>query len=131
MATWTELGTRSRRSAQAQTEADPVAKEDGITLYGVGAITPAVRAPNGQSFDGSGTLEGWVYSDLLAKWLRAPRADTTLEDCATENEVILDTIPVPWGIGKFALIAKGVGLSGGTVVTIDFLASERIGGTQV
>lgn len=120
---------RSVQSVQALTEAAPASAADGIPLYGIEAVVAVLTAPNGQTFNGTGEIRAYYYSDQLGRWIRAPRADEALADLVGLSEGALPALPVISQSGKLAYACNGVGLSGGAAVTITLLASSlRDGG---
>lgn len=126
MATWAVLSGASVSAASTQntTDSAPSGSADGVALVDVDAIIPVLTAPNGQTFTGAGTLLGYWYSDKLARWVRAYRADDSFADLAGASEGVLPPLPVNNPSGRFAYICSGVGLSGGTTVTVTLLCSS-------
>jgi hypothetical protein len=96
----------------------------GVYLNRVDRILPVVRAPLGQTFTGSGVVRGYVFID--GRWLKAPRADDDFADFAGLAEAALPSIPAG-AADRFMLVTEGVGLSGGTDVTIDYWCSNHAG----
>lgn len=129
MATWSDLGGRSRRCVAAATgEAAPTDPGDGVHLYRVAAVTPVIRAPAGQTFTGTGSFAGYVYVEGLGLWIRAPRADDDLADFAGLERLALPTLAVRAEGGlRFMLLPIAVGLSGGAQVTVDYACVNRAG----
>lgn len=122
-AVWTTLGDRSKRSVQLLTESAPAPGDPGVWLSDVGSILPVVRLEGAATFLGTGTLLGYLYVAALARWVRAPRTDLDLSDVAGLHEVALPALPVTSPRDLFIFVASGVGASGGTTVTIDYLCS--------
>jgi hypothetical protein len=121
----------SASSVQATTEAAPTLSTDGIGLVGVDAVKPVLTAPNGQTFDGTGTIKGYFYSRLLGRWVEDPRAEDTLTDLLGKNEGTLPAIPVQTQGGRFAVVCSGVGLSGGSTITVTLIATSRRYGGEI
>jgi hypothetical protein len=94
-------------------------------LADLGTVVVIASAPNGQTFDGSGTLLGYVFSNSV--WVRAPNSDLSMTDGTGLASVQLPSLPVVSPRDRFALIPSGVGLSGGAVVTLDFRCTSRLG----
>jgi len=124
-ATWTVLTnyTRSVQSVQALTEAAPTLNTDGILLTAVQSIIPVLTAPASNTFTGSGSMLGYYWSDALARWVRAPRSDDTMSDLTGLAEGVLPALPVISGNGRFAWIASGIGVSGGTSITLTLICA--------
>lgn len=120
--------TRSVSSTQALTESAPTLPTDGVLLTDVAAVVPVLKAPNGQTFTGAGTLLAYYWSDALSRWVRSPRADDVLSDLAGLAEGALPAIPVTSGHGRFAWICSGVGVSAGTAVTLTIICASLRGG---
>jgi hypothetical protein len=118
---WTQTGSRSARAVQQTTEVAPTVTDKGVPLEGVDSVMPVVKAPDGQTFTGTGTLLGYVYA--AGRWVRAPRADRDLSDLAGLLEGALDAQPVISKAGYFIWIPSGVGLSGGTEITTDYVCT--------
>lgn len=129
MATWAGLAAKSRsvHSVQATTEPDPTDGTDGVSLASVAFVVPILRAPAGKTFDGTGTVEAFVWVDALGRWVRAPRADEDLADLAGLGEGALPPLPISSPIGRLALVFKGVGLSGAGSPEIDLVCTNRLG----
>lgn len=115
-------------SQQAPTEAPPTLNTDGLLLADVASIVPVLTAPPGETFTGSGTLQGYIFSDSIGLWLRAPRSDDTLADMAGLAQGALPAIQITSGNGRFAWICNGVGLSGGAIVTLTLICASLRGG---
>jgi hypothetical protein len=132
-AVWSRLGASSRsvQSVQALTEAAPVAESDGFDLTGIGSILPVLKAPNGETLTGSGFLRSYYYSRQLSLWLPVPLLDEELTDYAGKLYVTLQSVPIVHPDGKLALIADGVGVTGGAQVTVYILSTDRKTGWQV
>lgn len=125
MATWTPLGPRSVRAVMATSETPPTTEGGiGVALDRVDRLLPVVRAPLGQTFTGAGVLRGYVFVD--GRWMKAPRADDDLVDFTGLAEAALPSLPAG-SAERFMLITEGVGLSGGTQVTIDYWCTNRAG----
>lgn len=129
MATWVKIGNRlhSTRSVQAATEPDPAAAGDGLALERVAFITLVLRAPQGQTFDGTGEVVAFVWSDLLDRWVRAPRSDEDLIDLAGLGEGALPPLAVSSPVGRLAFVYKGVGVSGAGDLELDLLCTNERG----
>jgi hypothetical protein len=127
MATWSNMTgkARSRTVIQDATEAEPVSALDGIDLNDVSSILAIVRAPAGQTFTGAGSLLGYLY--VMGAWERAPRADVELDEFAALDAAVLPSLPIDSPQGRFCYVPSGVGLSGGTQVTTDYLCTSRRG----
>lgn len=124
-AVWSLLGTRSARVVQDTTESAPSLATDGVLLSDVATIVLVLRAPAGQTFDGTGTLLGYIYVPELARWVRIKRADQELSDMTSLEEGSLSTMVVDQPTGRFMLVASGVGLSAGTTFTTDYWCVSR------
>lgn len=129
MATWTKLSatrTRSRRAVQTTTDSAPTG-DDGINLDAVESITPIVRAPEGETFDGTGAMLGYVktWDDT---WVRAPHCDSDMADMEGLEVGALRRIDIVATQGRFALVPSSVGLSDGTEVTTDYVCIQKGGG---
>lgn len=129
-ATWTIVTglSRSVQSSQALSEADPTLASEGLLLTGVAAVIPVLTAPNGQTFTGAGTLNAYYWADALNRWVRAPRSDDSFADLVGLAEGALPAVPVTSCNGRFAWICNGVGVSGGTIVTVTLLCAAIQGG---
>lgn len=126
--TWLALGARTvRATTTALTEDAPSSSAQGMALHGVKSILPVVSAPSGQTFDGTGTWRGYVYSDYVAAWVRAPMADLDMTDAADLEVVAFPAIEVGQSQGRFALVPDGIGVSGGTALTLTLIAAGRFG----
>ena len=121
-ATWTPLWTRSVRSTQIATEAAPTLATEGMLVTGVIAVALAVHAPQGQTFTGSGYMRGYSYHGILGLWLPQGDADRDLVWRAGLADALFPSIPVDQAAGRIAWICDGVGLSGGTTITLEMLA---------
>lgn len=126
MATWTLIGARSVSASQVATESAPTG-DVGMNLDSVAAIVPVMRAPDGHTFTGAGHIRG--YLRLGGEWHRAPRADDDLLDLAGLSSAALQGLPVSVPAGQFAIICEGVGVSGGTNITLELWAVDRRGMT--
>jgi len=127
---WTVISgaSLSAQSTQSTTQAAPADAADGVGLKDVDSITPVLTAPNGQTFTGTGTLQGYYYSERLARWIRDYRADDTMSDLIGASEAKLPSLPVISPAGRFAYICNGIGLSGGSTVTVTLLCASKTGG---
>jgi hypothetical protein len=123
--TWEKTGTRSGRSTQSATESAPPLGNVGVDMDGVGSVSVVLHAPTGQTFDGSGTLR--AYRFLGTAWVPAPRADLDMADFAGLSDAALPPLPVDAPVGRFLYLPNGVGLSGGTVITAEYVCTLRPG----
>jgi hypothetical protein len=106
------------------TETAP-AGTDGVKMHSIESIVPAITAEAGQTFTGTGTLLGYVYVTALAAWVRAPHSDFDLSDYAGLAQATLPALPVESATGLFQLVPSGVGVSGGTTLTVDYVCTWR------
>jgi hypothetical protein len=124
MATWTRV-TGAPRSVTAvlevPTETAPTA-DDGIELNDVRAVAVFLRAPEGETFDGTGAMRGYVKSAIDDTWGRAPRMDIDMAEFANEEVISLPPLPVSAPISRAALIPEDVGVSSGTEMTAELIA---------
>jgi len=130
-ASWTLIAgyQRSVQSVQALTEAAPTLSTDGVLLTGVTSIVAVLTAPGGQTFTGAGSLIAYYWSDALARWVRASRADDNLSDLSGLAEGALPAWEIKAGNGRFAWIGSGIGVSGaGTTFTLTLICSGIFSG---
>jgi hypothetical protein len=127
MATWVRVGSRSYRSVQAATEADPSGVA-GTPLAGVGGLGIHVVCDNGQTFTGTGgSLMAFAWDELVALWLPCPGSDLLIPSAAVGKQGFTDlgwTISAPRG--RIAHVCKGVQISGGSI-TITYACSGIVG----
>lgn len=118
---WTQTGSRSARAVQQTTDVAPVDTSVGVPLEGVDCIMPVLKAPVGQTFDGSGTLLAYVYA--AGRWVRRSLWDKDLSALAGLSEGSLDDEEIRLRAGYFIWIPNAVGVTGGTEITIDYVCS--------
>jgi hypothetical protein len=123
-ASWTSLAGRSVSSVQLLTEAAPTGL-DGIPLADVLSVVPIIHAEAGQTISGGGSLLGYVKANGL--WVRAPHSDLLLDTVVGLTHAALPTLNVTSPRDRFALIANGVTVSGGTTVTLELFCVSRSG----
>lgn len=123
-ATWTSLGSRSVSSVQLLTEAAP-SGADGVSLADVLSVVPIVHAEAGQTLSGGGSLLGYIKANGL--WVRAPHSDLLLDSVVGLTHAALPTLNVTSPRDRFAIIASGVTVSGGTTITIELFCVSRSG----
>lgn len=126
---WTQTGSRSATAVQSTTEAAPTDTSVGVPLEGVDSVMPVLKAPDGQTFTGTGTILAYVYA--AGRWARAPTADRDLSDLSGLPEGALEAWLVISRSGWFIWIPSAVGLSGGTTVTTDYVCSLGSGRPSV
>jgi hypothetical protein len=121
-ATWTPIAgyLRSVQSVQALTETAP-SGNDGISLFDVASVVPVLHAPNGQTFTGAGTLLGYVKTALGA-WVRQASADLDVSELSGLQDGTLRAVTIASPRERLAYIASGIGLSGGTQITMELFA---------
>jgi hypothetical protein len=129
MPTWTNPGGSSPgrttlQSVQSTTESAPTGASEGAGLEGVGTVQVVAQAPSGQTFDGTGSLLGYVLPPDSTVWVRAPRCDLEMDDANGLAAVSLPSLEVASPAGRFALVCSGVGLSGGTEVTLTLTSTS-------
>jgi hypothetical protein len=107
----------------ALTESAPTDPTDGIDLRGVDSIAVSIAAPNGQTFDGTGALLAYRYHDDIGAWRPMPEFDYDMSDALNRASVEWASISVNQKDGRIAYVPSGVGVSGGTVLTISIIAS--------
>jgi hypothetical protein len=132
--TWTRF-EGANRSVQGVTtgltESAPLSPGDGIDLSSVRSLRVYVDAPAGQTFTGTGTWLGYVYSPRLKAWKRAKEFDLDMTDLAGETGGHIATIEVSQSYGRFALVPDSIGVSGGTSLTETLEATGAIGGMDL
>lgn len=126
--TWTQRGARTVQAVTtATTESAPTLSTEGVSLVAVQSVLPFVAAPDGQTFDGTGVLRGYIWSDYIGQWVRAPQSDIDMTDADGEGVVAFPAIEVGQAQGRFALIPDGIGVSGGTALTLTLIAAGSLG----
>jgi hypothetical protein len=123
--TWTQSGSRSGQASQATTESAPSGSTLGVDLDSVGSVCVVLHAPVGQTFDGTGTLLGYRF--LANAWVRAPRADVDMADYAGLSDVAPPSLLTEAPVGRFIYMPSGIGLSGGSTITTDYVCTLRLG----
>ena len=135
MAAWQDLGARSRRVTQLVSgEPAPTLQSEGVSLSyadsrlaGLKSILVFARAESGQTFTGVGTMLAYVWNDILQMWTRSAMADLDCSGLAGLASGALPTLQILSSTGRLILVPSGVGVSGGTTMTTDYIATTNQG----
>lgn len=88
----------------------------GISLREAKQVRVCVWAPDAQTLSGTGTVELHVYSDVKDEWGVDDENELALSKVAANGECFTREVSMP--MGRLFPVPAGVGLSGGTQVTI-------------
>lgn len=117
-----QWGTSSPITGSAPTDA-----ADGQPLNGLAAITLVISAASGKTLSGAGTMQAYLYDNTLARWVRLPSADFTVDSTGVQDEAFAPvTVETPRPNGRILWVPVGVTFNSGAGGVV----STQLGQTQ-
>jgi len=113
----TGLALDSSSAPGSTTAGAPLASASGINI--------TLQAPVGQTIVGQGELYAWKQLQGSTTWVRCPDLDLVLPTSeggytTAENQIQFGDMSVLVPAGRLAYVPKGLALSGGTAVSIEY-----------